>query len=581
MKPLEKGKVNDIEYDHHKFYVGLVVVNPMGEVLLGKRREDGIWTGPGGSSEGNETPKQVAVREAFEEAQIEVDQNRLIELPAMEAADGKPVFCFLYPTMQMHSAVNLDPDKEVKEWTWYRPENIPADICKDDNRHQTVLNGLMKLKGLTKSELEKGGPGSGRRGHRTPRAERNKFDHSEVHYYVDKFKRKFGQSGLTPDSAKEWLEGAGLSEREVRVAMDVLDLKKSEVYKDESMRHMDEACKYTELSRKLKSKIKDRKALDKNYEAGEDAKTMMTDAEMRAKHHKEQYNVVSRKLKEEMKKQVEKEAKEKAQKVEKGGPGSGKRGPRTAAQNAVVEHFESLRTSYQKWSERAKEKPNDEQAQKMAKLFEEKAKDFAQKHSGTLRSMVPKRSKQDLKIVKSLIQMDAGTTPTAIDTADYSINEKAAEDWLDAFRELMTDYNYGDIPRTMPLSRGYSIMMSKVDDGLYSGYIRQSVDRDGESELEENVAKVDKQTLPDIIQYLKAREYLMPESHEEAVERVEDELEQEKSYDAADGLAASEMGQEDVSYDSSEMSMNDEESDTYSSNKIRFMELLNEMLSRV
>lgn len=185
-----KKIVNDIEHDYHKFYVGLVVINTDGEVLLGKRREDGIWTGPGGSSEGSETPEETLKREAFEEAQLEIYNYCLTPLPTLTAADGKPVFCYLYapvweidcqrhldPTKKakrVNLNVNLDPDREVPEWKWFGQDEIPQKLTEDSNRHQAVMNGLMSYKGLVlKSQQQdlvnilKGGAGSGQKGHTT------------------------------------------------------------------------------------------------------------------------------------------------------------------------------------------------------------------------------------------------------------------------------------------------------------------------------------------------------------------------------------------------------------------------------
>ena len=210
--------------------------------------------------------------------------------------------------------------------------------------------------------------------------------------------------------------------------------------------------------------------------------------------------------------------------VEKGGPGSGPQGKETHT-DALKMKAKELRSSYNSWRAQAAKDPSDERAHKMVELFEQKIKDFV------------KENAHSAKVAKSLMGSE---NYSAIDTADYSISEEAAKDWLDKFREVMTDYNYGDAPRKIELSRGYSMIMSKVDDGQYSGFVTQSVDRDG-SPLEENVAKVDKQTLADAIQYLKAREYIMPESHEEAVERVEEDLEEEKSMAPEDGMEAPEM----------------------------------------
>lgn len=151
------GKIKEIKNiikkaseEESSYYVGLVIMNPLGQVLLGKRKEDSLWTGPGGGSDIGETPKQTAIRESFEESQVEINPERLIELDTLKARNGKPVFCYLYITGNLNTDVNLDPDSEVNSWKWFSPEEIPKDLAKDVNRHKTVLNGIMRFKGLKK-----------------------------------------------------------------------------------------------------------------------------------------------------------------------------------------------------------------------------------------------------------------------------------------------------------------------------------------------------------------------------------------------------------------------------------------------
>lgn len=357
-------------------------------------------------------------------------------------------------------------------------------------------------------------------------------------------------------------------------------VKKSQAYKDETSRHMDEACKYKELHSKLKSKIKLRKELDPKYECSEATCQTMDDAKLRHEHHSEQYSGVNKKLQEALKKETEKKAKEKMKKGKlaiamqdhekheqyqadklkygtttsdlaekancettnsceletKGGPGSG---PKPGFKETIKEGYLQAKTSADTWEARAKADSSDERAQKMAKLFKQKLEAYA------------KENMKYLKVTKSLMQLDAGTG-TAVNTADYSISEEASQDWLEDFRELMVDYSYGDVPRSIELSRGHSINISKVDDGLYSGY----VSRINEDETEENVGKVSMQSLADIIQYCKAREYIMPEE-----------------------LEASDMGSEAPSYDGSAVSMN--EAPEHSSKHLEFMKLLDRLLDRI
>lgn len=133
------------------FYVGLVVVSPdRRKILLAQRREDGIWTGPGGGANWDETPKQAAIREAFEEANLVLDQDDLEELPIRYSGNGRPVHCFLVKLKERPKlGVQHDPDKEVAAWEWRSiDEALPEPM--DKNRAETILHGKMKLAGLMK-----------------------------------------------------------------------------------------------------------------------------------------------------------------------------------------------------------------------------------------------------------------------------------------------------------------------------------------------------------------------------------------------------------------------------------------------
>lgn len=164
-----------------KYYVAVVPVNPLGEVLVGERREDGIWTTPCGGAEGGEDPVEVAIRECWEEAGLKIDRSRLEFLRVKMAPNGRAVYCFLYRSpMEGSVTTKLDPDKEIKMWNWVLPESemFPKEFQRKSNlnRLETINEAMLKFHGLTKSEknmsdekkdLEKGGPGSGQKGHTT------------------------------------------------------------------------------------------------------------------------------------------------------------------------------------------------------------------------------------------------------------------------------------------------------------------------------------------------------------------------------------------------------------------------------
>ncbi len=144
------------------YYSAVVVINTNGEVLLGKRTEDGIWTTPAGGSEPEETdPAKTAVRELFEEAGIPTDPRFLQPIMSRGTKNGKICHVYLYvANTNITVTSNMDPDQEVKTWKWFSMDSIPSALRDDMRRWDSVMAGYMKFHGITKSlieTLEKGG----------------------------------------------------------------------------------------------------------------------------------------------------------------------------------------------------------------------------------------------------------------------------------------------------------------------------------------------------------------------------------------------------------------------------------------
>lgn len=144
------------------YYAAVVVINSDGQVLLGKRKEDGIWTTPGGTAEpGEMNPARTAVRELFEEAGIPANEAFLQPLKAIPTRNGKLCHVFLYVCgTSVIPTSKLDPDEEVGKWKFFSMDQIPNGLKEDERRFESVRNGYMKFYGITKSltdNLEKGG----------------------------------------------------------------------------------------------------------------------------------------------------------------------------------------------------------------------------------------------------------------------------------------------------------------------------------------------------------------------------------------------------------------------------------------
>ena len=100
--------------------VGLV---SSGNILTGRRRDNNLWTSPGGHVDGNESIYAAAIREVSEEAGIEIEFGQLQLICAKRVIShrtGLPfvVFAFLAHILPEKATAKNDPDKEIAEWKW-------------------------------------------------------------------------------------------------------------------------------------------------------------------------------------------------------------------------------------------------------------------------------------------------------------------------------------------------------------------------------------------------------------------------------------------------------------------------------
>lgn len=138
------------------FYAAVIVVDKeRGKILLGQRREDGFWTSPAGAANIGEHPKMAAIREAFEEANLQLKTRDLKELPSQVVKNGKVCHVFLayLDSKKVKVHTGNDPDKEVIKWGWYSIHDpLPGKI--DKNRLTSINYAKMKVFGLRKAILE-------------------------------------------------------------------------------------------------------------------------------------------------------------------------------------------------------------------------------------------------------------------------------------------------------------------------------------------------------------------------------------------------------------------------------------------
>lgn len=139
--------------DKSPYYAVVVPINRNGQVLIGLRSLDGLYTIPGGGANAGEQPEDCAVREAWEEAQLLISKDRLEPLDVVTAPNGIPVFTYLFRCNQNQTSTASDPDREVPEWVWYDQDDLPKGLTRKNNQNRldTINQAYLKFYGLRKS----------------------------------------------------------------------------------------------------------------------------------------------------------------------------------------------------------------------------------------------------------------------------------------------------------------------------------------------------------------------------------------------------------------------------------------------
>ena len=119
---------------------GVIIENEKGEILLQKRRDNGCWALLGGSMEIGEKFMEVAKREVYEEAGIEVGELTLFGIYSGE--DGIITYpngdiCYgtgiVFKTI-VYSGEIQNNTEEALEHKFFDKANLPENINKYDKR---------------------------------------------------------------------------------------------------------------------------------------------------------------------------------------------------------------------------------------------------------------------------------------------------------------------------------------------------------------------------------------------------------------------------------------------------------------
>lgn len=114
-------------YKTPKVDVRAAVFNEKNQILLVKEKVDGRWSMPGGWTDISYSPSEVAEKECFEEAGINVKATRLLAIMDKQKQQMPPEFEYVYKIFMLCVKLdnNISTGAETSAVNWFGENEIP------------------------------------------------------------------------------------------------------------------------------------------------------------------------------------------------------------------------------------------------------------------------------------------------------------------------------------------------------------------------------------------------------------------------------------------------------------------------
>lgn len=123
-------------YQNSKPTASTLIINDQNQVLLGKRAIEpgkGKWDVIGGFLELGETPEAGAIREAKEEAGVDVQIESYVGI-FMDSYSDWGIFTLNIGYTAKIIAGELKPGDDIAELAWFNLDNLPTEIAYDNGK---------------------------------------------------------------------------------------------------------------------------------------------------------------------------------------------------------------------------------------------------------------------------------------------------------------------------------------------------------------------------------------------------------------------------------------------------------------
>lgn len=105
-----------------------LITNHEDDILMGMRNDNGKWTTVGGHAEHGEDPFEAMIREAKEEANIDVEDIKLVDAN-WDKERNLLIYLFkVTPDLKSFITSEKDPDNEVSSWHYMDPNDIKDNL---------------------------------------------------------------------------------------------------------------------------------------------------------------------------------------------------------------------------------------------------------------------------------------------------------------------------------------------------------------------------------------------------------------------------------------------------------------------